>query len=680
MHCQACAAPAVHMTRRHAVSARVCSAACSHELLSGIAPAKHDNNLICINGASPIGQVIAANTNVRRAEYVLVAGIVDRISASMQRIGPQQKRSADTAELPESAQSVAPIPPALPAASVAAAASAPTPASSSSALTSDFNWVSSLPTDAWGIILGMLTPSELGTFGSAGTQTAAIVRRDDVQQRMIQHNVSARRAIKLYMNPNTSSEQLKHLRKAFPHIAEMCVAAIGTIVSINSNAYSITKPYRDTQPYYLHAYRPIVDLFEKYRHEARLDGDALFSRPIHAATYNDVEGDVVKVMFVAIMEFASFITNNKNTNLAIWITPSLRQHCIRTSPNYQFQFTSAPVESPETIPFYATNVLLWKHYQQENLPYGFQLNSPFTKFKHTNSGINTSRHNFSVWFCCSASIADQFPHFADEYESAESPFGFPLPSQAGQIAAFMLAMRLPRLAIEDDAYNYIASAMAARHQLYDNLTTPAEFNSASQESVLFKSNDRRISSASIRNIIRCAASNMAHAEAIETGRPSPLSIRNRANQTPFEVMLLNYPAFDKKATNWYAFDFERLVPFAPASNSSLPTITLVSVHAQLLVLRKLTEHRFDDETTRDGCAAYFDYLTKDLDTTPVVDLNDKLEIINILINLNAFYGRHFKLAKHRWLTRSNRIRRLEYPSTSFGFYDVDSYFAQTNSS
>lgn len=192
MSCQACERPAAHIARTHGCAAHCCSPACAHAIYAGIT-ALPGNTHYAVSAASPLGRAI------NRGNLVVPQSTLATLIGALQRIGPQMKRGADAAELDASTQAAAPVP---------------------------VDWTVALPADAWGEILKRLERADLSTFGGINPRATALTQLDSVQMALLQRELTDYTAAVRYANPHTDDEQLRHLRHAFPGVAEMALALL----------------------------------------------------------------------------------------------------------------------------------------------------------------------------------------------------------------------------------------------------------------------------------------------------------------------------------------------------------------------------------------------------------------------------------------------------------------------
>lgn len=521
MQCSACTATAAQVAKRHGVCVRVCSEQCGRQLLAGIGRG-HTDGIVHVASHSPIGRVIAAKTGLKQAAFALPDHVVSRIGAAMQRIGPAQKRAASAADLPESEQAAAPVP--------------------------AVDWMAELPADVWREVFKLLSPEDLGAVGATSLRAANRMRDRTVQAAMVRRNMRASTAFVKYMDETTPDSQKAAIRAAYPFIAEMCVAYLGQFLS-----RSVTVDDADLR------------LFRKFRTEAGLDGRELFVRPIHAAADLDIEGDVVKVMFAA-LRWTSFMHTDPDyrpNRFDVMLAPDARDGDL--------------LETPETICFFAIQLLLEEsRYTRNTRPYRPWPTFPMEWFRHR--GVDTTRHNFYVWFYCS--------FLSDPRQSAMSTvltymetapdLAFPLPTKRGQVTALMLGMQL--IDFIEVRLDVLLGIMMDADAFYDNVMAPLVYGDPLQELMLFKSDDPRFSKI-FTGLFRFLMSDRVTAMLEEKSRVDPFAVRNAANQLPIEHLLLHYSVSEirfhielesRKSTRFAGL---RLGLFEPLStNPSMPII------------------------------------------------------------------------------------------------------------
>jgi hypothetical protein len=606
MQCQACSAPQQHVARRHCISARVCSERCGRQLLAGICPAS-DAGHIHVSAASPIGCVIAINTGLQRNSYTLPVAIVDRISASMQRIGPQQKRAADAAELDESTQAAAPAP--VP----------PQP-----------EWMTQLPIELWQEVTKLLTPGDIGALGATSRRAAARMRDKYIQGDMIRRNMSARDAVYRYMSKKTPESQRKLIRDAYPFIAEMCVAATIQLAQTLDNDDAVYSKY--------------VARFHKYRQEAGLAGRALFTRPIHAAAWRGGQkiNPVFKVMVAGLCWFSrlkSYYFGSETSIISFGADES----------------DDDLLETPETVCFFAIPLLHAESASTYHSNYNHLSMSPywntFSIEWFRRRGVDTTRHNFYTWLCTAFYSDEALRHIRPikTFIRTTPELTFPVPSKRGEISALLL-----NALVGSYDRKYLYKLMVRTDQFHDNIMAPAEFDDPNKESILFKLMDKHLfvsySQSPIRFLFNfiLLPSVMAPFEA--QSLPDPLSVRNWRNQTPIESLLL-HTSRDDFFTHTLdplagAVDSNRLQLLASSwANPSIQIIATFSRDIQIEWHERLWIHL--DPIPTEGMR-YFSYLVERILHEP---MDTKLEFADVLESFLSVFRiptEHFPRALYEW--------------------------------
>ena len=636
MHCPTCTAPPQQLAKRHGVQVHVCSEACGHQLLAGNS-FDSSANLVHVDAQSPIGQVIATHTGLVRTKFALPADVVSRIGASMQRIGPQQKRAADAADLEESTQAAAPVQVA-PTESVALTSAA----SSDTADTPIIDWASSLPADAWSIILGMLSPADIGRFGASGRRAAAHMRERATQVSMVRANVSPRKAVRVYLDAATPESRKDTIRRVYPHIAEMCVARLCVYQWIDH-------PTNDR----LFGRLPWGDefdaLFQAMRNEADLDGDKLYARPIHAATIGGYEGDIVLIMFSAIQ----------------WFVRSYRTDWIRSKRNLDSilaKTTSAStepriLETPETISFFATklvigepktnNIPVLTHLSEQLLGLTFSL-EPLRKY-----GIDINRHNFIVWFFHTISDSIWWRGALGGILAANPTLNAPLPTVPGQLSALMLAMTLKST---QEWLLFLIGIMDNKNQLIENLTTPAIFGDSRNESVLFACDYPNV----IRSVFGTLLQFISGTLFTMPTDNHPLTQRNAAGQTPIEKLLAAWRVFDIDTFIGKRILIEasiiRPLLFAPlAANPSVPAISILPPESHAALIKALCHGSWPQSNHG---LLYAQYLLSNFESITYEEKSTRLKLLKFLLDEGALSAADIIALKPRWTAVKRLIPQI----------------------
>lgn len=206
MACQACAQPALSTAIKYDCRAHCCSSACGQAIYGGIR--RRADGHYRVATASLLGSAIVAHQPhlADRRSFTLPSHVMPALVGALQRIGPQMKRGADAAELPESEQAAA-------------------PATNQANLLLD-----RLPAEVWTEVLSLLGRSDQRSFAAASQEAAVLARTDEAQIAAMRRDMTMHQAAAEYIatvlaadDGSRSAEEAAHrqrlLRRAHPNVA-----------------------------------------------------------------------------------------------------------------------------------------------------------------------------------------------------------------------------------------------------------------------------------------------------------------------------------------------------------------------------------------------------------------------------------------------------------------------------
>jgi len=291
MSCQACTQPALSAAIKYGCRAHCCSPACGHAIYEGIR--QRSNGHYRVATTSLLGTAIVAHQPhlAGRRSFTLPPHVMPALIGALQQVGPQMKRGADDAELPESEQAAAPV-------------------------TNQGNLLlDRLPAEVWMTVLSSLGRSDLRSFAAASQEAAMLARTDEAQAAAMQRDMPMRQAAAEYIatvlavgdgsrTAEAATDRQRLLRRAHPN-----VALVALTLALALDAWTMRALRRYVNPIVEDQNAPAyLRAIDTLRTHADRQGSALYTEPLMLPAGERIMVGAIEVSLYA-EQFDSHSTN-----------------------------------------------------------------------------------------------------------------------------------------------------------------------------------------------------------------------------------------------------------------------------------------------------------------------------------------------------------------------------------